>query len=154
MRALCSRVGRSRWKSSARSPRLQKTWRRCSAPSGRRTEAMVTLARPGSAREAQGLKDALGAAAAFAGGATALQLAWSSAPVGLTLIDVNTLAEAQGIGHGAGALRIGAATRLEALRRDPRVRADAPLLAQACESLAALSVRNLATLGGNLGWRC
>ena len=38
------------------------------------------------------------------------------------------------------------------VRTDVLVREHAPLLSTACEALAALSVRNLATLGGNVGW--
>jgi CO/xanthine dehydrogenase FAD-binding subunit len=115
---------------------------------------MTSIARPTDAREAQELKDALGAGAAFVGGGTALQLAWGDTTPELTLIDVNGIPEAQGVSRTAGGLRIGAAIRVETLRRDPLVRAAAPLLAHACDSLAALAVRHLATIGGNAGWRC
>lgn len=115
---------------------------------------MKLAERCADAPAAQRCKEALGPAAAFVGGGTALQLAWmEGAPPGLTLVDVNHLPQAQGIDIRRGVLRIGAAVRLEAVRTDARVRQFAPLLAQACDGLAALSVRHLATLGGNVGWR-
>lgn len=88
----------------------------------------------------------------FVGGGTALQLAWGQTVPSLTLVDVSRLPQAQGIELTANTLRIGAAVRLETLRRDPLAALHAPLLAAACEALAALSVRHLATLGGNVGW--
>jgi CO/xanthine dehydrogenase FAD-binding subunit len=115
---------------------------------------MPFIVQPHTAREAQSLKDALGASAAFIGGGTALQLAWGDETPELILIDVAGLPEVQGIVLTGTRLRIGAGIRLESLRRDPFVLAHAPLLAAACDSLAALSVRHLATLGGNVGWRC
>jgi len=116
---------------------------------------MVTVARCPDAPAAQRLKERLGPGAVFVGGGTLLQPGWGSAPQGeLTLIDVNGLAAARGIARTAEGLRIGAATPLESVRRDPLVRSDAPLLAAACETLAAVGVRHLATLGGNAAWRC
>jgi CO/xanthine dehydrogenase FAD-binding subunit len=91
---------------------------------------------------------------AFVAGGTALQLSWRNPAPALTLIDVLALEAAQGIALQAdGSLRIGAAVSLEAVRTHAAVAARAPLLATACDSLAALAVRHLATLGGNLGWR-
>lgn len=117
---------------------------------------MPTLASPRSAVEAQQLlNDARPGEACFVAGGTALQLGWPAAQAPtLQLIDVSALPEAQGISQPVeGWLRLGAATRLETLRQDARVRRHAPLLASACDSLAALAVRHLATLGGNVGWR-
>ncbi|PPE69699.1 FAD binding domain-containing protein [Caldimonas thermodepolymerans] len=92
---------------------------------------------------------------AYVGGGTALQLAWGveQPPPAMTLIDVTQGAVPAGVALHDGMLHLGAATRLEALRTDARVRAHAPLLAQALDALGALSVRHLATLGGNIGWR-
>ncbi|PKO82008.1 MAG: hypothetical protein CVU19_03960 [Betaproteobacteria bacterium HGW-Betaproteobacteria-13] len=93
-------------------------------------------------------------ATAFIAGGTALQLSWRSPAPALTLIDVLALEPVHGIALQAdGSLRIGAAVSLETLRTHATVAARAPLLAMACDSLAALAVRHLATLGGNLGWR-
>lgn len=113
---------------------------------------MLTIERPGQADEAQRRRSALGPHGTFVGGGTALQLAWGDAVPALTLLDVTRLPQAQGIALAGASLRIGAAVRLETLRRDTLARHHAPLLAAACDSLAALSVRHLATLGGNVGW--
>lgn len=95
----------------------------------------------------------------YVGGGTALQLAWGveQPPPPMTLIDVTQGAVPAGVslredGHDR-TLHLGAATRLEALRTHPLVREHAPLLAQSLDTLGALSVRHLATLGGNIGWR-
>lgn len=95
----------------------------------------------------------------FVGGGTALQLAWGveQPPPPMMLIDVTQGAVPAGVslredGHDR-TLHLGAATRLEALRTHPLVREHAPLVAQALDTLGALSVRHLATLGGNIGWR-
>lgn len=116
---------------------------------------MLSIASPRSAIEAQQLCDARPGEACFVAGGTALQLDWPATQVPtLQLIDISALPEAQGISlQGDGWLRLGAATRLEALRQDALVRRHAPLLTSACDSLAALAVRHLATLGGNVGWR-
>jgi CO/xanthine dehydrogenase FAD-binding subunit len=95
--------------------------------------------------------------AAYVGGGTALQSGWAEEPSDLALIDVSRLPEAQGVMQrdtpAGPVLRIGAATRLERLRTDPLVATRTPLLARSLRSLAALGVRHLATLGGNIGWR-
>ncbi len=113
---------------------------------------MLTIERPVDGNDAQQRASLLGARGAFVGGGTALQLAWQGRTPALTLIDVSRLPGSQGVALQGRSLRIGAAMRLEPLRRDPLVARHAPLLVQACEQLAALSVRHLATLGGNVGW--
>lgn len=109
---------------------------------------------------ARARKHALRGRAAYIGGGTALQLGWGEpglAPPALTLIDVTRLPEAQGVARldapTGPVLRIGAAMRLEQLRTHPLVVQHAPLLARSLQTLAALGVRHLATLGGNIGWR-
>lgn len=113
---------------------------------------MLRIERPVDLREARQRRLLLGAHGAFVAGGTLLQLAWQGQTPALTLIDVSGLPEAQGIALSGSCLRIGAATRLETLRRDVLVRRDAPLLGAACEQLAAMSIRHLATLGGNVAW--
>lgn len=49
-------------------------------------------------------------------------------------------------------LRIGALVTLERLRRDARVQARNPALAELLAYVAGLGVRTLATLGGNIAW--
>jgi len=48
-------------------------------------------------------------------------------------------------------LRIGALTVISDLERDPQIRRDFPLLLQAAGSVGSPAIRNLATLGGNIG---
>jgi CO/xanthine dehydrogenase FAD-binding subunit len=88
----------------------------------------------------------------FVAGSTALQLSWGdSEPAALT--DITALAEAQGVDWNGARLRIGALETLERCRTDPLILQHAPILTQACTVIAALGVRTLGTLGGNIGWR-
>jgi|APAra7269096613_1048513.scaffolds.fasta_scaffold00097_4 CO/xanthine dehydrogenase FAD-binding subunit len=114
---------------------------------------MLAVERCADAAGAQARRDALGASGTFVAGGTALQLGWERAAPDLTLVDVSALPAAQGVTRHGDRLRIGAACRLESLRHDPAVRAGAPLLVSACGHIAAMGVRHLATLGGNVGWR-
>lgn len=111
--------------------------------------------RPANAAQAHRNKTELGSACAYVAGGTALQLSWRETPEPrLTLIDVTQLLDMSIVYDvGSGLLRIGCALRIETLRRDPTVRERAPLLAAACDEIASVSVRNVATLGGNIGWR-
>lgn len=90
----------------------------------------------------------------FAGGATLIQLDWAR---GLRptarLISLNSLPGMRGIEARPGELRIGALTTLGTLERDRRVDELAPLLASAVLATAGPTVRNLGTIGGNVGGR-
>ncbi|ARN21067.1 FAD binding domain-containing protein [Piscinibacter gummiphilus] len=114
---------------------------------------MLAVERCTDAAGAQARRDTLGARGTFVAGGTALQLGWNGAAPDLTLVDVSALPAARGVTRHGDRLRIGAASRLESLRHDPAVRAGAPLLVSACGEIAAIGVRHLATLGGNVGWR-
>lgn len=115
---------------------------------------MLAVEHPVDARVAQARRDALGMAGQFVAGGTALQLAWQDGPPELTLVAVAALPGARDITTSGTVLRLGAGLPLETVRTHPAVRAGAPLLSKACDTLAALPVRHLATLGGNVGWRC
>lgn len=115
----------------------------------------MQLDHPATPQAAQALADALGNAACFIAGGTLLQQMWPEprlAPQGMRFIDVQSWPEALTITRVDGQLRIGAGVRLETARTHPRVRAEAPLLAQALDQLGAPGVRRLGTLGGNIGW--
>jgi CO/xanthine dehydrogenase FAD-binding subunit len=113
---------------------------------------MVSVVFPEDVLDAQERRNQLGPMGAFVGGGTALQLAWGLSSPEMTLLDVTRLPGAQGIAMAGGTLRMGAAVRLETLRRDATVAGHAPLLMAACDAIASLSVRHVATLGGNVAW--
>jgi CO/xanthine dehydrogenase FAD-binding subunit len=98
------------------------------------------------------LQAAAAGSSAYIAGGTALQLQWIDLPQPAALVDLTGVAD-RGISLQDGSLRIGAGVTLERCRKDPLVRSGAPLLALACETIGAFSVRNLGTLGGNIGWR-
>lgn len=90
----------------------------------------------------------------FAGGATLIQLDWAR---GLRptsrLISLSRLAGMKIVEARSGELRIGALTTLASLERDPRIAELTPLLASAVLATAGPTVRNLGTIGGNVGGR-
>ncbi|MDB4906741.1 MAG: carbon monoxide dehydrogenase, FAD-binding subunit [Gemmatimonadetes bacterium] len=67
------------------------------------------------------------------------------------LVDLRSIPEGDTItALPGGALRIGAATRIDTLANDARVNAHFPALAQACAAVGTPALRNMGTLGGNL----
>jgi len=66
------------------------------------------------------------------------------------LIGLKTLKELNYVTPEAAGLRIGALTTLREIARDPEVRRQFPMLAQAAASVASPQIRNVATLAGNL----
>jgi 4-hydroxybenzoyl-CoA reductase subunit beta len=67
-----------------------------------------------------------------------------------TLVSLRRLTELQGIHQEGSGLRIGAATTLLQLRKDPLIQAQAPALAVAASTVATRTIQAVATLGGNL----
>lgn len=87
----------------------------------------------------------------FCAGGTALQLDWAKgAPKPVRLIDLSRIAELKDLSRGADTLQIGPLTTLADLLRAPVVAAELPLLAEGLEKVAGPSIRNRATLGGNI----
>lgn len=73
------------------------------------------------------------------------------------LVSLNRVNELRGIVRGEdGSLRIGAAESLDAVSRDSSVRADWPMLADACSKISGPQLRRTGTIGGNvcLDTRC
>lgn len=66
------------------------------------------------------------------------------------LIGLSAVEELRGINLHDDTLDIGAATTLDEVSRDPRVREHAPALAEAARHVAGPQIRNRGTLGGNL----
>jgi xanthine dehydrogenase D subunit/xanthine dehydrogenase C subunit len=92
--------------------------------------------------------------ARFVAGGTALQLDWNrglDAPD--LLIALGGISALRGVSADGGVIRIGALTPLGELERDSRLASAVPLLASAIGGVAAPSIRNLATLGGNVAGR-
>ena len=103
--------------------------------------------------EAVAARRALGSAARYVGGGTALQLAWPAGRADHALIDITAL----DLGPAASVvpgdhLRLAATATLEAVRTDAKVRTEAPILASALAGIGGLGMRHLATVGGNLAW--
>jgi len=68
-----------------------------------------------------------------------------------TLIALHAIAELRGIEPRAeGGLSIGATATLTDVRRNERVQADYPALAEACRLISTPTLQNMGTLGGNL----
>lgn len=110
--------------------------------------------RPGSAAEALGLLTRHGPAARPAAGATALQLDWAAgAGRPDILVDLSALPELHGVQEAEEGLRIGAATPLAEIEADAGIARLAPLLRAAAATVAAPTVRSLASLGGNVAGR-
>lgn len=68
------------------------------------------------------------------------------------LVDISQLPELQGIGLAEdGLIRIGAAVTHQQIADDKLVRRRARLLSLACRAVGSVQIRNLGTIGGNLG---
>jgi carbon-monoxide dehydrogenase medium subunit len=67
------------------------------------------------------------------------------------LVDVSGLPELSQIKTSkGGGLRIGSATLIRTLERDPLIRERFPIISQAAAYIGSVQIRNLATVGGNL----
>jgi CO/xanthine dehydrogenase FAD-binding subunit len=68
------------------------------------------------------------------------------------LIDISQVAELQGIGLGDdGLIRIGAAVTHQEIADNEIIRRRARVLSLACRAVGSVQIRNLGTIGGNLG---
>lgn len=68
-----------------------------------------------------------------------------------TLVDINNIQEMRGIGESGGEVLVGAGSTLAAIVRHPSILHHAPSLRSACGLIGGPKVRNMATLGGNVG---
>jgi aerobic carbon-monoxide dehydrogenase medium subunit len=66
------------------------------------------------------------------------------------IVDVNRVAELEGVTRSDGTLRVGALTRHRALERDEVIAGAAPLLTRAAPYIGHFQIRNRGTLGGSL----
>lgn len=68
------------------------------------------------------------------------------------LIDTKRIRGAIGVSRADGAIRLGPATTHYAIAGDATVRAELPLLGDACSELGTLPIRTRGTIGGNFGY--
>ncbi|MWC28709.1 FAD binding domain-containing protein [Paenibacillus sp. MMS18-CY102] len=120
--------------------------------------AAVKVWRPHTLEEALRLKRQFGQTARYVAGGTWLRTRWEAgeAAMPLHLISLEYIADMHAIqempftGDPDSYIRIGAMVSLASLIESPLVKEGAPLLQAAARSIAAPSVRELATVGGNV----
>lgn len=109
---------------------------------------------PTTLAEAWQAKRRLGAAAAYISGGTLLRTQWENGvkPVPHLMVSLESIKELMGIEfvESTNQLRIGSLMTLSSCRKDSKLREHAPMLVEACRNIAAPSIRNLATIGGNV----
>lgn len=107
---------------------------------------------PQTAAEAWQLKQSLGASAVYTAGSTLLRTQWESGVLMMPehFIDLSRIQAASDISVGKGGIVIPSMATLAACRGSSLIQRRKPLLAEALSQIAAPSVRNLATLGGNI----
>lgn len=107
---------------------------------------------PRSLHEAWELKTAFGDNALYISGGTLLRTQWENGTVSIPkqLIDLRKIAGLGEIAFTELHVSLGALVPLSQCRSDEYLRTKTPALQEAVRCIAALSVRNLATLGGNI----
>ncbi len=113
---------------------------------------MRTVLKPASLEELFAMLDRHIEALPMAGGTDLLvKLRREAGRDDRPLLLLSGVAELQGIADTGKRISIGAATPLSHLITDPLIRQHAPLLVRAAETIGAPAVRNMATIGGNIG---
>ena len=113
--------------------------------------APFRYAKPSSVAEAIALKADHGDAAQFlAGGQSLLPVLAMRLDRPELLIDLNALAELDGISQEGGTIRIGALTRTKAIGESELLARHVPLLGACTPHIAHPAIRTLATLGGSV----
>ncbi len=98
----------------------------------------------------EALADGYGDAVVLAGGQTLVPLLALRLSLPSVLVDINPIAELQGVSRIDGATRLGAVTRQAQVLRDPLVARHVPGLAMATRFVGHHQTRNRGTLGGSL----
>ncbi|MFJ2043228.1 FAD binding domain-containing protein [Paenibacillus taichungensis] len=113
--------------------------------------AQPTVWQPVNLDELQALKSELSGKYCFAAGATLLRTQWEGGlvPVPEHMISLARIPGASGVYVGGDELVIGALTRLSHCATDVHLQ-QLPLLQSAMNAIAAPSIRNVATIGGNI----
>jgi xanthine dehydrogenase C subunit len=107
---------------------------------------------PRDTTEAWTFKRLLDSEAVYVAGGTLLRTQWESGLAAMPkhLIDLSSIPDLTGVTKNEHQLTIGALTTLGDCRRSPLLTEHFPALVDAIRSIAAASVRNLATIGGNI----
>jgi carbon-monoxide dehydrogenase medium subunit len=107
---------------------------------------------PDSVEAAWRLRDKLGPKCKFVAGGTFLRTQWESGISVMPdhLISLASIKGMVGIRKEADFIFIGAGTTLNECKKNPQLQNEFPHLIEAIRSLAAPSIRNMATLGGNI----
>jgi carbon-monoxide dehydrogenase medium subunit len=107
---------------------------------------------PQTAAEAWQYKQTYGIDSVFVAGGTLLRTNWESgaAPMPQHLIDLSAISGMNEIRVGEEGLLIGAQSNLQECRTNSLLRRHFPMVTDAIRSIAAPSIRNLATIGGNI----
>jgi xanthine dehydrogenase C subunit len=110
---------------------------------------------PRDTTEAWTFKKLLDTEAVYVAGGTLLRTQWESGQAAMPkhLIDLGSIPGLKGIEMEEHSLTIGALTSLGECRKDEHIRLHCPMLVDAIRSIAAVSVRNAATIGGNIASR-
>jgi xanthine dehydrogenase C subunit len=110
---------------------------------------------PRDTTEAWTFKKLLDSDAVYAAGGTLLRTQWESgiAVMPKHIIDLSSIPGLKGITRETDSITIGALTSLSQCRKDPQLIQHFPILIEAIRSIGAASVRNLATVGGNIASR-
>ncbi|MET3849703.1 FAD binding domain-containing protein [Paenibacillus sp. OAE614] len=111
-----------------------------------------TVWHPADAREAYLLKRRFGQQADYVAGGTLLRTEWEAGTRSISphWIDLQRVTGLREVFMEAGGLCIGSQVTLGTCRRHPSLASLYPLVGEAIRSTAASSVRNVATLGGNV----
>lgn len=115
-------------------------------------ERLSSVVQPQSAAEAAALLAGSAGNAVFVAGGTLLRTQWEAGTVKMPgqLIDLSKLPGIAGITERPDGVTIGAMTNLAECRLSERLQQSFPLLVEAARVIAAPSIRNLATIGGNI----
>lgn len=110
---------------------------------------------PRDPAEAVRLKETFGPDAVYVAGSTLLRTQWEAGTAVMPphLIDLASIPGLAGIAEQDGELVVGSLARLGDCRAHPALADKAPLLVEAIKQIAGRSVRNQATIGGNVVYR-
>ncbi|MQA04973.1 MAG: molybdopterin dehydrogenase [Streptosporangiales bacterium] len=113
---------------------------------------MAAFYRPSSLDEACQLLSGPARPAVYAGGTAIPLFATQGLPTPTDLVDLSGVAGLDDLSVTADGLRLGPLVTIRRLERDPQVADAAPLLAKAAAEVAHPRIRNVATIGGSIGY--